>query len=978
MAQRSMCNGELQYKKEKTTLDEFVDSETLWSKNGNLENRLLSYLACKVPPLPKLWRAYLKRGRSSTRTNNRPMTSCPGETTSVSDCAVDVPSRKAREVERKNAIAEGKMDDRLVPKRLDEAITMVGTCMDMHPRFERYRREPANNLFEWELIPGRRRVDHERAVKMYSARLETKHCLPTCARLLSSREHWTTFFMIYFDLLPREGFSPTFNFIRDRSRSMRNDFTMQHETGSLAIECHECCARFHILALQFERGRAGFSLTLEEQQLMNIMVFLVVCILKHLFVSDTIEDMENIWGGLEIPQIIDGVSTPVAYTPGTYGSSVLVIGSPATSGSGDEPLLTIKCTHLIGVVLDTTCVSSDELHASKVCTDAVGASPSILQHSMDESSIRKRLHLVEGELISGLIRGPSTLCAFNDAWSVLHRDVERAVRKRLLSDRTLSLVKVVSARVRIIIDAFIRNELESDTLLDDLVDMFDKALTGFGLCDSQQLSSLPPHEQKYQDLWHEANLDDDVPTPVSTSTAAYWWLVDNLKDPYPSSDIKSRLAHACNVSIKDLEIWFSQVRQEIVAVPAGGAVLDTSTSPMENQAVGGFPLGEEIKREVYELRDNGPFTVIDPSSPSPTAALSDHSIEDEEEDTTPPPPVAGRKRRIQTSTSEPPDQLDDTADRPIKRSRRGSFPAQTYSPALSQPLVASPSSSSGLSLALPLSLPQPYPVSISFPLDNAVWAANAPPGDISLTSRKRRLSDIGASEAPKCPRGLLRGPRAHTVSDPLPSGGVNNPVSVDDLIPPASPVSIDVSEGLSLQLDETSLGVLPPILSEPQAQTSSNRIQTSIDEIGALTNSSSSSPIAEPNALVHAPSFPTVPTIPSLPAITSATFPASDYAVLEWASQFQASLPGIGSTTDLGQLNNVLTGPSDTWIPSYIAPYSLLDDLLGSAESSQSNPFITDLSWPVNMDTDRETFEFDVGHANDDHLQAWTTFAAVD
>jgi len=50
------------------------------------------------------------------------------------------------------AIAEGKMDDPLVPKRLDEAITMVGTCVDMCPRFERYRRERENNLFNWEVV----------------------------------------------------------------------------------------------------------------------------------------------------------------------------------------------------------------------------------------------------------------------------------------------------------------------------------------------------------------------------------------------------------------------------------------------------------------------------------------------------------------------------------------------------------------------------------------------------------------------------------------------------------------------------------------------------------------------------------------------------------------------------------------------------------------------------------------------------------
>lgn len=74
---------------------------------------------------------------------------------------------------------------------------------------------------------------------------------------------------LFHDLLPNNGFTQTFNFIRDRSRAVRNDFTMQHETGPLAIECHDRCARFHVLALHFERDRKGFSVNLEEQQLMN-------------------------------------------------------------------------------------------------------------------------------------------------------------------------------------------------------------------------------------------------------------------------------------------------------------------------------------------------------------------------------------------------------------------------------------------------------------------------------------------------------------------------------------------------------------------------------------------------------------------------------------------------------------------------------------------------------------------------------------
>ncbi|PIL32442.1 hypothetical protein GSI_05144 [Ganoderma sinense ZZ0214-1] len=43
---------------------------------------------------------------------------------------------------------------------------------------------------------------------------------------------------------------------------------MQHETGALAIECHDRCARYHILALHLERENPRFSDVLEEQQLM--------------------------------------------------------------------------------------------------------------------------------------------------------------------------------------------------------------------------------------------------------------------------------------------------------------------------------------------------------------------------------------------------------------------------------------------------------------------------------------------------------------------------------------------------------------------------------------------------------------------------------------------------------------------------------------------------------------------------------------
>ncbi|EKM51414.1 uncharacterized protein PHACADRAFT_103430, partial [Phanerochaete carnosa HHB-10118-sp] len=115
-------------------------------------------------------------------------------------------------------------------------------------------------------IPGTKRVDHKRAVKIYERAAGDK-TLPSDLRPPPVLQK--TLDYLFHDLIPRGGFRETYTFIRDRSRAIRSDFTMQHETGALAIECHDRCARFHILALHLERDKPNFSLALEEQQLMN-------------------------------------------------------------------------------------------------------------------------------------------------------------------------------------------------------------------------------------------------------------------------------------------------------------------------------------------------------------------------------------------------------------------------------------------------------------------------------------------------------------------------------------------------------------------------------------------------------------------------------------------------------------------------------------------------------------------------------------
>ncbi|THH31671.1 hypothetical protein EUX98_g2516 [Antrodiella citrinella] len=303
---------------------------------------------------------------------------------------------KARELEKKRMIAEKKWADPDAPMRLEDAITPVGTCTDMCPKFERYRREREHNLDKWEVIPGTKRVDHARAVKMYE-RASGSKSLPS---------------------------------------DLRTPEACRLITGPIAIECHDRCARFHIVAMHVQRDVTGFDLRLEEQQLSHsllslqqfyedqrgqytsptelemrvyqrlisvrnlkerhedvpvqitshpvfqlttrflhhvqkesapisrssalrvgqegmqifgelaavlreqhntVMIYLTACILERLFGKDTIEDMESVRGSLTISDIIDGSQSTQAFTssPDTITE---VFDDPGMTSQGPAPM----------------------------------------------------------------------------------------------------------------------------------------------------------------------------------------------------------------------------------------------------------------------------------------------------------------------------------------------------------------------------------------------------------------------------------------------------------------------------------------------------------------------------------------------------------------------------------------------------------------------------------------------------------------
>ena len=118
---------------------------------------------------------------------------------------------------------------------------------------------------------------------------------------------------------------------------------------------------------------------------------------------------------------------------------------------------------------------------------------------MDDSTIQRRLLRVEQNLLDSVTKGPQALKSFYESWATLGRDIECAIRNRKLGSDTCSLVKVVSARVEVLAEAFIETHSHIHSLTDDLMGELNDALTQFGLSEDHSIPTTSDrHPKKMQ------------------------------------------------------------------------------------------------------------------------------------------------------------------------------------------------------------------------------------------------------------------------------------------------------------------------------------------------------------------------------------------------------------------------------------------------------------------------------------------------
>ncbi|GAA5902822.1 Sac3p [Sporobolomyces salmoneus] len=175
-----------------------------------------------------------------------------------------------REEQRLEAIKQGLIPDPSKPMRLDQATDFEGTCEEMCPEWEREEREYQNNVDPLERYPGTSRIDPSRAVKAFH-RPAAGNDQPLPSDVRPPPILYKTLDYLFHTLLPQHPLAVTHPFVRDRTRSVRQDFTVQNVREHSAIECNERIARYHILALGTLREQSGFSESQELEQLRKVL-----------------------------------------------------------------------------------------------------------------------------------------------------------------------------------------------------------------------------------------------------------------------------------------------------------------------------------------------------------------------------------------------------------------------------------------------------------------------------------------------------------------------------------------------------------------------------------------------------------------------------------------------------------------------------------------------------------------------------------
>lgn len=178
-------------------------------------------------------------------------------------------SRSVNDVDRKSRVGSQRV--RLeCEEGHSNAQSIVGTCPFMCPEKERSQREHLRDLALFERVDGNpRRTSSSLAVKKFCRTISTKEVQASDLRPLPVLEDTLNYLMNLLDL-PDNPFEVVHDFIFDRTRSIRQDLSMQNIANDRVIWMYEKMVRFHVISNHKLRRCKGDHATISSIRHLNM------------------------------------------------------------------------------------------------------------------------------------------------------------------------------------------------------------------------------------------------------------------------------------------------------------------------------------------------------------------------------------------------------------------------------------------------------------------------------------------------------------------------------------------------------------------------------------------------------------------------------------------------------------------------------------------------------------------------------------
>ncbi|KII94098.1 hypothetical protein PLICRDRAFT_132520 [Plicaturopsis crispa FD-325 SS-3] len=184
-----------------------------------------------------------------------------------------------------------------------------------------------------------------------------------------------------------------------------------------------------------------------------------------------------------------------------------------------------------------------------------------------DTSIQHRLLRAQNDFFSAMA-GDTPMDAFEVAWEELKDDFAAAMQNGALSDETTALANRIASSMAV----FTRNLLDQSAEIKQLSSSSEQELAAIFAEIDLESSSYHSDPRSSDSVSSDSSRTDIFPAPVMPSepspcppyiASAYKWLVKNLHNPYPTTELKEKIARSSGSSLKTINAWFTSVRRRI-------------------------------------------------------------------------------------------------------------------------------------------------------------------------------------------------------------------------------------------------------------------------------------------------------------------------------------------------------------------------------------------------------------------------------